>query len=95
MENAVSVMLKHSCVGVEARISKFGDFFCEKLDAVGGIAEDDGLVNLQFREERVETVDLLPLFDKSIILGNASQGEFVHQVDFVRVPHVFILYKGC
>ena len=47
VEDAITVCLKHFCVRVEAGISELGDLLCEELDAVGGIAEDDGLVDLE------------------------------------------------
>lgn len=53
VKDAVSVVLKHARMRIEARISKFGNLLCKKLDAVGGIAKDDGLVDLQLVEESV------------------------------------------
>jgi len=35
VEDAVTMGLEHLCVGVEARVSKFGDLFRQKLDTVG------------------------------------------------------------
>lgn len=43
------------------------------------------------RKERVETVDLLSLSHIGIILGDALQGQFLHQVDLVRLLQVFAL----
>lgn len=37
-------------------------------------------------------MDLLLFLDKSIILRDSSERKFVHQVDFVRVAHVLVLY---
>ena len=47
VEDAVTVRLEHLCVRVEARVAELGDLLREELDAVGGIAEDDGLVDLE------------------------------------------------
>jgi len=42
--------------------------FGKKLDAVCRITEDDGLVDLKFREEGIEAVDFIFLVNKSVIL---------------------------
>jgi hypothetical protein len=36
-------------------------------------------------------VDLLTFFDISVVLGNSSEGEFVHKVDLVWGVHVLVL----
>ena len=59
MEDAVAVALQHARVDVEAAVPELGDLFREQLNAVHGIAEDDGLVDLQLGEEGVEAVDLV------------------------------------
>jgi hypothetical protein len=41
------VRLEHFGVRVEAGVAEFGDFLGEELDAVGRVAEDDGLVDLE------------------------------------------------
>jgi hypothetical protein len=43
-------------------------------------------------EEGIETMDLLSLFDKCVVLGNTFQGEFVHQVSHEWLNHVLILF---
>lgn len=82
---------------VVARVAKLCDFLGEKLHPVRGVAKDDGLVDLQLREEGVEAMDLLLLIDITVILGDTSQGEFVHEIDLVWVPHMFVLpfYEPC
>jgi hypothetical protein len=47
MENAVPVGLEHLGVRIEARIAQFCDLLGEKLNSVGGVTEDDGLVDLE------------------------------------------------
>ena len=46
---------------------------------------------MKLREESVEAVDLLPLLDKCVVLGDPLQSELVHQVDLVgllqMLPH--------
>ena len=91
MENLVSILLQHFGMRVEARIAKLCNLFCEKLNSIGRIAEYDGLVDLQFREKRVQAMDFLLLFHECVVLRNASEGELVHEVDLVRVGHMLIL----
>lgn len=38
---------------VKARVAEFGDLLGEELDAVGRVAEDDGLVDLELRRKAV------------------------------------------
>lgn len=90
VEDAVAVLLQHAGVRVEARVAEFGDFLGEELDAGGGVAEDDGLVDVQAGEEGVQAVYLLLLLDKGVVLGDSAEGELVHEVDFVGVVHVLV-----
>ena len=76
---------------VKAGISKFGNLLRKQLYSVCGIAENDGLVDLQFGEEGIEAVDFLFLFYKAVVLRYTSKSELVHQVDLVRIGHMFIL----
>jgi hypothetical protein len=46
VEDAVTVVLEHFGVGVEARVSQLGDLLCQQLDSVGRVAEYDRLVDL-------------------------------------------------
>ena len=73
MKDAISVLLLHLGVNVEAGITEFRDFLGQQLDALGGIAEDDRLVDLQLGEERVQAVDLLPLLDEGVVLRHSLQ----------------------
>ena len=91
MEDSISRRLQHLRMRVVARVAKLCDFLGQKLHPIGGITKDDGLVDLQLREESVKAMDLLLLIDITIILGDASQGEFVHEIDLVWIPHMFIL----
>lgn len=47
VEDAISVVLQHTGMGIEARIAKLCDLLREQLHTIGGIAENDGLVDLQ------------------------------------------------
>jgi len=46
VEDAIAMSLKHLRMGVETGESKLGDFLGEKFDSVGGIAENNRLINL-------------------------------------------------
>ena len=91
MEDAVTVVLKHARMRVEAGISKLSNLLREKFDPICGVTEDDGLVNLQFVEEGVQAVYLLLLLNKGIVLRDTTKGQLVHEVDFVRRVHVLVL----
>lgn len=41
-------------------------------------------------EEGIKAVDLLLLFDESVILSHTFQGERVHQIDLIRVLQVAV-----
>jgi len=85
VEDPVPVGLLHLGVNVEAREPELGDLLREKLDAVHGVAEDDGLVDFEFGEEGVEAVNLLPLLHEGVELADTPEGELVHEVDGVGV----------
>lgn len=56
MKHTVTMGLEHLGVRVETRVAKFCDFLGKEFDTVGGVAEDDRLVDLKFREECVEAL---------------------------------------
>jgi len=85
VKDAVAVGMLHLGVDVVTRITQFGDFLRQQLDAVHRVAEDDGLINLKLGEERVETMDLLAFLDVGVKLRDTTQGEFVHEIDTVGV----------
>lgn len=51
MEHTVPVLLHHLCMNVEARIAQLGDFLCQKLNPLGGVTEDDRLIDLKLQEK--------------------------------------------
>ena len=53
MEHAVAVVLQHLGMRIETGVSKFGDFLRKQLHTICGVAENDGLVDLQFGKESV------------------------------------------
>ena len=91
MKHTVTIVLQHLGVRVEAGVSKFGNLLRKQLYSVCGVAENDGLVDLEFGEESIETVYLLFLFYEAIVLRYTSKSELVHQVNFVGISHMFIL----
>ena len=50
--------LGHLGVDVEAAEPELGDLLGQKLNSLRRVAEDDRLVDLQLREERVQAVNL-------------------------------------
>lgn len=90
VEDSVSVLLTHLGVDVEARVAEFGDLLGEQLDSLGRVTEDDRLIDLQLREESVQTVDLLLLLDIRIVLSDTLKSELLHQIDLIRVVHVLL-----
>ena len=90
MKDAVAVRLLHLCMNVIARIAQFRNLLGEQLDAIHRVAKDDALIDFEFREERIEAVYLLSLFDVRIKLRDTSKCELVHEVDGVRVWNEFL-----
>jgi hypothetical protein len=43
-------------------------------------------------KEGVETMNLLPLFDVGIILSDASESKFIHEINFMWSIHMFVLF---
>lgn len=58
VEYSVTGMLGHLGMAVEARVAQLGDLLGQEFHAVGRVAKNDGLVDLQLGEERVEAVNL-------------------------------------
>lgn len=53
MEDTIAMGLEHLSVDVKARVPQLGDFFGKQFDAIDRVAENDGLVDFEFREESV------------------------------------------
>lgn len=88
VEDTISVRLRHAGMDIVAGVTELGDLLRQQLDTLGGVAEDDRLIDLQLREERVQTVHLLSLLYERVVLCDTLQGQFVHQIDLVRVLEV-------
>jgi len=86
MENPVPVSLGHLGVDVVAGVTKFGDLLGQQLNPLCRVAKNDALVDLQFGEKRIETMNLLTLLHESVVLGDTLQGELVHQINLIWVP---------
>jgi hypothetical protein len=91
VKHSVAVGLDHLSMDVKARIAELSDLLGEQLHSIGGVAEDDRLVDLKLAEKRVQAVYLLPLLNKRVILGNAFECEFLHEVDHVRLLQEAVL----
>jgi len=90
VEDAVSFRLLHAGVNVETGIAQLGDILCQQLHTLESVAEDDGLVDAELREERVEAVDLLLFLHKGVVLGDTPESELFHQIDLMRSVQVFV-----
>jgi hypothetical protein len=44
-----------------------------------------------FRKQGVETMDLLALLDVGIVLSDTSECKFIHEINFMRSIHMFVL----
>lgn len=51
MKDAVAMLLVHLGVDVVAGIAKLGDLLGQQFNPLCGVAEDDGLVDLQLRTD--------------------------------------------
>lgn len=45
-------------------------------------------------EESVEAMDLLLLLHVSVVLGNSEKSELLHEIDLVRLAHMFLHELG-
>ncbi len=54
----VCVTLGHAGVDVEGRVTQFGYLLGQQLNTIGRVAEDDGLIDVELVEQRVEAPDL-------------------------------------
>jgi hypothetical protein len=52
VEYSISVVLEHLGVRVETRIAQLCNLLSEKLDTVGGVAENDRLIDLKLMKGR-------------------------------------------
>lgn len=91
MEDSVAVCLGHAGMDVEAAVSEFGDLLCKQLDSVCGVAEDNGLVDLELVEQGVQAVHFLSLLDKRIELRDSAQRQLVHQIDLIWIVEILVL----
>jgi len=85
VEDPITVSLCHLGVDVETRVAKLRDLLGQEFNPLCRIAEDDGLLDLEFGEQGVEAVHLLGLLHKGVVLGHSLQSQFIHQIDFCRI----------
>lgn len=60
-----------------AWVSNLGNFLGKKFDSLSWVAEDDGLIDLEFAEKCVQTMNLLLFLYVSVILSNSNEGKFL------------------
>jgi hypothetical protein len=53
VENAIPVRLEHLGMRIKTRVAQLGNFFGEEFHPIGGIAENDRLVNLKLENSSV------------------------------------------
>ena len=90
MEHTVPVRLLHLGMDIITRIPQLCNFLGQEFDAVHRVAKDDTLVNLQFRKQCIQTMNLLPLFHIRIKLRYTPQREFIHEINGIRLLHEFL-----
>jgi hypothetical protein len=57
MEDAVTMRLEHFGVWVKTGIAKFGNFFSKELNAVGRVAKDDRLIDLELERQSITILE--------------------------------------
>lgn len=85
MENSVSVRLCHSRVNEEARVTQLINLLSEQLYSLSRVAEDDGLTDIELGEQGVQAVELLSLFQISVVLGETLERKLIRQTNELRV----------
>jgi len=96
MENTVAIFLAHLPMNVEARETQSGNLAAQKLDSVHAVAENNALVNCNLSEESIKAVNFLVFIHIGVILGEALQGEIVHEVDdFARRKPFGLEFLNC
>ncbi len=90
MEHVVPVLLAHFGVDVVTGVVEFGDLLGEQFYPDGAVAEYDGLLEVELREQDIETDDLLLVLEVDVVLGDALEGEFLHQVDDTGLLEVLV-----
>jgi hypothetical protein len=78
-------MLSHSRVNEETGIAELRDLLGQEFHSLCRVAENNGLVYLQFREKGVETMQFFFFLQVGIELGHSLEGQLLHQVDELRL----------
>ena len=90
----VSVGLLHLGMNIEARVSKLSDLLGKKFDTFCILAEDDGLIDVQLGEERVQAVQFLSFLQVGVELGDSLERELLHQIYEFGVWHILLLERS-
>ena len=78
MKHPIAIVLQHLGMGVETGEAEFSDLLRKKFNPVCGVAEYDGLIDLELREKSVEAMHFLLLLHKTVILCDSSKCKLVH-----------------
>ncbi len=78
MENFVPMLLLHLRMDVVTTVTKFCDFLRKQFHSCMRIAEYNTLIDAKFREQGIETVHFLALFNISIKLRQTLECELLH-----------------
>ena len=76
---------------VEARVSELSNLLGQQLHPLRVFTEDNGLVDVQFREQGVEAVEFFSFFKIGVILSQTFKCQLVHQVDKLWVWNISLL----
>lgn len=82
--DAVAVLLLHAGMNVEAGVAELLNLVGKQLHPLGRVAEDDGLVDVELREQGVEAMKLLALLQVRIVLSDSLQSQLLHQINELR-----------
>lgn len=85
VEDTIAMLLSHLRVNVVTGVADFGDLLRQQFHTLSRVAEDDGLVDLELAEQRVQTVNFLLLVNEGVELSDSQQSELFHQVDLVPI----------
>ena len=81
-------------MNIEARVSKLSDLLGKKFDTFCILAEDDGLIDVQLGEERVQAVQFLSFLQVGVELGDSLERELLHQIYEFGVWHILLLERS-
>lgn len=75
----------------EAGVTKLTNFAGKKLNALRTIAENDCLRDVQLGKQSVEAMELLALFEESVVLSETFKCQLVRNLNVLGVGDVALL----